>query len=150
MTTATQPLVGDALLAHIERFPDASKTELCLTAGYVNSQGKPAYVAFYTELLNAQPIVTDHNKDAADDAEYDALSEDKQALYDEVHDRFGEKWGHEQIMEFVLKNSMISALRLSLNSKMLMYTHMMSGYLLLSVSSLSTGYVRSCVKLLLM
>ena len=85
MTTATQPLVGDALLAHIERFPDASKTELCLTAGYVNSQGKPAYVAFYTELLNARPIVTDHNKDAADDAEYDELSEDKQALYDEVH-----------------------------------------------------------------
>jgi hypothetical protein len=101
MTTATQPLVGDALLAHIERFPDASKTELCLTAGYVNSQGKPAYVAFYTELLNAQPIVTDHNKDAADDAEYDALSEDKQALYDEVHDRFGEKWTHEETIEFM-------------------------------------------------
>lgn len=95
------PLVGDALLAHIERFKDASKTELCLTAGYVTDKGKPAYVAFYTEVLNATPIVTDKSKDAADDAEYDALDDDKRALYDEVHDRFGEKWNHEQIMEFI-------------------------------------------------
>ena len=95
------PLVGDALLAHIERFKDASKTEQCLTAGYVTDKGKPAYVAFYTEVLNASPIVTDKSKDAADDAEYDALDDDKRALYDEVHDRFGEKWDHEQIMEFV-------------------------------------------------
>jgi hypothetical protein len=70
------------------------------------------------------------------------LSEDKQALYDEVHERFGEKWDHEEIMEFVLKNLMTSALRMYLSSKMLMRTHMMIGYLLLSVSSLSTG---SCV-----
>jgi hypothetical protein len=101
MTTATMPLVGDALLAHIERFKDASKTEQCLTAGYVTGKGKPAYVAFYTEVLNASPIVTDKSKDAADDAEYDALDDDKRALYDEVHDRFGEKWNHEQIMEFI-------------------------------------------------
>ena len=123
MTTATQPLVGDALLAHIERFPDASKTELCLTAGYVNSQGKPAYVAFYTELLNAQPIVTDHNKDAANDAEYDALSEDKQALYDEVHDRFGEKWDHEQIMGFIEELDDIGIENVSQLEDAYAYTH---------------------------
>ena len=101
MTTATQPLVGDALLAHIERFPDASKTELCLTAGYVNSQGKPAYVAFYTELLNARPIVTDHNKDAANDAEYDDLSNDDKDLYDAITELLGEKWTHEETIEFM-------------------------------------------------
>jgi hypothetical protein len=123
MTTATQPLVGNALLAHIERFPDASKTELCLTAGYVNSQGKPAYVAFYTELLNAQPIVTDHNKDAADDAEYDELPEDKQALYDEVHERFGEKWNHEEIMEFVLELVDIGIENVSQLEDAYVYTH---------------------------
>lgn len=101
MTVAIQRLVGDALLAHIEEYKHLTKTEQCLTAGYINDKGKPAYVDFYTELLNASPVATDQCKDAADDAEYDALNDDKRALYDEVHDRFGEKWDHEQIMEFM-------------------------------------------------
>lgn len=101
MTTATVRLTGDALLEHVAKYKDATKTEQCLTAGYVRDNGSPAYVDFYTELLNASPIVTDPNKAAADDAEYDALDDDKRALYNEVHDRFGEKWDHEQIMEFI-------------------------------------------------
>ena len=101
MTVAIQRLTGDALLAHIEEYKHLTKTEQCLTAGYITDKGKPAYVDFYTEILNATPIVSDKNKDAADDAEYDALNDDKRALYDEVHDRFGEKWDHGQIIEFV-------------------------------------------------
>lgn len=101
MTVAIQRLIGDALLAHIEEYKHLTKTEQCLTAGYITDKGKPAYVDFYTEIMNATPIVSDKNKDAADDAEYDSLDDDKRALYDEVHDRFGEKWDHEQIMEFL-------------------------------------------------
>lgn len=101
MTIATQRLTGDALLQHIEEYKHLTKTEQCLTAGYITDKGKPAYVDFYTEVMNATPIVSDERKDAADDAEYDALDDDKRELYDEVHDRFGEKWDHEQIMEFM-------------------------------------------------
>jgi len=101
MTVAIQRLTGDALLAHIEEYKHLSKTEQCLTAGYVRDNGSPAYVDFYTEVLNAKPIVSDNNNDAADDAEYDALDDDKRELYDEVHDRFGYTWDHEQIMEFI-------------------------------------------------
>ena len=101
MTVAIQRLIGDALLAHIEEYKHLTKTEQCLTAGYITDKGKPAYVDFYTEIMNATPIVSDKNKDAADDAEYDSLDDDKRALYDEVHDRFGEKWDHEQIMHFL-------------------------------------------------
>jgi len=108
MTVTIQRLTGDALLAHIEEYKHLTKTEQCLTAGYITDKGKPAYVDFYTEIMNATPIVSDKNKDAADcglattdDAEYDALDADKQAMYDEVHERFGEKWDHEQIMEFL-------------------------------------------------
>jgi len=101
MTVAIQRLTGDALLAHIEEYKHLTKTEQCLTAGYITAKGKPAYVEFYTEIMNAQPIATDERKDAADDAEYDSLDDDKRALYDEVHERFGEKWDHEQIMEFM-------------------------------------------------
>jgi hypothetical protein len=120
MTTATVRLTGDALLAHIERFKKASKTEQCLTAGYITDKGKPAYVDFYTEIMNATPIVSDKN---ADDAEYDELPEDKQALYDEVHDRFGEKWGHEQIMEFVLELVDIGIENVSQLEDAYAYTH---------------------------
>lgn len=101
MTVAIQRLTGDALLAHIEEYKHLTKTEQCLTAGYITDKGKPAYVDFYTEVLNATPIVSDDNKDAADDAEYDALDDDKRELYGAVHERFGEKWDHEQIMEFM-------------------------------------------------
>lgn len=101
MTTATVRLTGDALLEHVAKYKDATKTEQCLTAGYVRDNGSPAYVDFYTELLNASPIVTDPNKAAADDAEYDALDDDKRELYDEVHDRFGEKWAHDEILQFI-------------------------------------------------
>lgn len=101
MTVAIQRLTGDALLQHIEKHHHLTKTEQCLLAGYITDKGKPAYVDFYTEVINATPIVSDNNKDAADDAEYDALDDDKRELYDEVHERFGEKWDHEQIMEFL-------------------------------------------------
>jgi hypothetical protein len=74
--------------------------------------------------------VTDHNKDAADDAEYDELPEDKQALYDEYMSTsvrsgiMNRSWSSE--------NS-LNGIEMYPSSKMLMHTHMMIGYLLLSV-----------------
>lgn len=123
MTTATVRLTGDALLEHVAKYKDATKTEQCLTAGYVRDNGSPAYVDFYTELLNASPIVTDPNKAAADDAEYDALDDDKRELYDEVHDRFGEKWDHEQIMEFIEELNDIGIENVSQLEDAYVYTH---------------------------
>jgi hypothetical protein len=123
MTVAIQRLTGDALLAHIEEWKHLTKTEQCLTAGYITDKGKPAYVDFYTEIMNATPIVSGNNKDAADDAEYDELDDDKRALYDEVHDRFGEKWDHEEIMEFIDELSDIGIDDVSQLEDAYVYTH---------------------------
>lgn len=123
MTTATVRLTGDALLAHVDKYKDATKTEQCLSAGYVRDNGSPAYVDFYTELLNASPIVTDPNKVLAENDEYDALDDDKRDLYDEVHDRFGEKWDHEQIMEFIEELDDIGIENVSQLEDALVFTH---------------------------
>lgn len=123
MTTATVRLTGDALLEHVAKYKDATKTEQCLTAGYVRDNGSPAYVDFYTELLNASPIVTDPNKVLAENDEYDSLDDDKRELYDEVHDRFGYTWDHEQIMEFIEELDDIGIENVSQLEDAYVYTH---------------------------
>lgn len=105
-TTTTTYLTGDALVAHANEYKELinrgekTRTDAVMDAGYVFANGKPMYVAYYTELLNAQGVKPVTNRDA-EDAEYEALSGEKQDLYDLVHDKFGYTWSHEEIMEFM-------------------------------------------------
>lgn len=80
-----------------------TRTEMVINAGYVYDNGKAMFVEFYTELLKAKEILdpTYVSKTEAEDAEYDSLSGTEQELYDAVHDKFGEKWDHEMIMDFI-------------------------------------------------
>jgi hypothetical protein len=82
---------------------EVTRTDMIKEAGYLNDNGTAAYVQFYTELLNAKQILDPGYvaKRDAEDAEYEALSGVEQELYDAVHEKFGEKWDHEQIMEFM-------------------------------------------------
>ena len=106
MTNAVVSLKGDALLQHVAENKELitrgekTRTEVIVEAGYVNSNGTPAYTEYYTEVLNAQGVVPVVNSDV-DDAAYEALSGVEQDLYDAIHDKFGEKWDHEDIMEFM-------------------------------------------------
>jgi hypothetical protein len=58
------------------------------------------YVDFYTELLNAKGVTPPTSTDTMEE-EYDALSEDKKDLYDKITDMLGEKWTHEETIEFM-------------------------------------------------
>ena len=109
MTTTTAPifmLKGDALVEFInEKMQlvnrnEMTRTEMILDAGYVYDSGKAMYVDFYTELLNAKGIKPVTATDAAD-IEYDNLSSDDKDLYDEITDMLGEKWTHEETIEFM-------------------------------------------------
>jgi len=108
MTTATPVfmLKGDSLLDFVnEKMPlvnrgELTRTEMIKDAGYVYDNGKAQYVDFYTELLNAQGVVPVLDRDV-EDATYTSLSSDKQDLYDEVDERFGEKWSQEEVLEFL-------------------------------------------------
>ena len=105
MTTTTY-LTGDALVAHANEYKELinrgekTRTEMIKDAGYVYDNGTAMYVDYYTELLNAKGVVPVMNSDV-EDAEYEALSGEKQDLYDHVHDKFGYQWSHEQIMGFM-------------------------------------------------
>ena len=108
MTTAVVPfmLKGDSLLNFVnEKMPlinrgELTRTDMIKDAGYVNDNGTAAYVAFYTELLNARGVVPTTNTDAMEE-EYDAMSEDEKDLYDKITDILGEKWTHEETVEFM-------------------------------------------------
>lgn len=101
--TTVIKLTGQSLLNFVEENKDKSKTELVLNAGYIHDNGKPAFVEFYTELLKAK----DANDPSylarieAEDAHYESLDSDTQDLYDIIHDRIGEKWDHDDIIEFI-------------------------------------------------
>lgn len=62
--------------------------------------GKAMYTEFYTELLNARGIVPTTDTDTMDQ-EYDDLSESEKDLYDKITDVLGEKWTHEETIEFM-------------------------------------------------
>ena len=93
---ATNKLTGQALIDHVDNgeLNGMSKTEQCLTAGYVRDNGKAAYTEFYTELLNAKSlsasdqgtlsIQTDGVVD--EDEWYNNLSEQQQELYDAIEE----------------------------------------------------------------
>ena len=107
--TTTAPvfmLKGDSLLNFVsEKMPlinrgELTRTEMIKDAGYVYDSGKAMYVDFYTELLNARGVVPSTTADVMEQ-EYDDLSEDKKDLYDKITDVLGEKWTHEETIEFM-------------------------------------------------
>jgi nuclear transport factor 2 (NTF2) superfamily protein len=109
MTTTTAPifmLKGDALVNFvIEKMQlvnrnEMTRTEMILDAGYVYDNGKAMYTEFYTELLNAKGI-TPTTDTEIEDQEYDDLSTDGKDLYDKITEMLGEKWTHEETIEFM-------------------------------------------------
>jgi hypothetical protein len=99
-------LTGDSLVAFVNDYmplierKEKSRTEMIKDAGYLNDNGTAAYTEFYTELLRAKGITPVLDSDAAD-VEYDDLSTDDQELYDKITDLLGEKWTHEETIEFM-------------------------------------------------
>ena len=51
-------LKGTELLSAIKTMETASRTEQCLACGYVRSNGKPAFTAFYEAILEARGVTT--------------------------------------------------------------------------------------------
>jgi hypothetical protein len=109
MTTTTAPifmLKGDALVNFvIEKMElvnrnEMTRTEMILDAGYVYDNGKAMYTEFYTELLKAKGITPTTDTDI-EDQEYDDLSSDDKDLYDKITEMLGEKWTHEETIEFM-------------------------------------------------
>jgi hypothetical protein len=109
MTTTTAPifmLKGDALVEFVnEKMQlvnrnEMTRTEMILDAGYVYDNGKAMYADFYTELLNAKGITPATDTDI-EDQEYDDLSTDDKDLYDKITEMLGEKWTHEETIEFM-------------------------------------------------
>ena len=107
-TTTTVPfmLTGDTLVKFVDERKDLiqrgelTRTDMILDAGYVYDNGKARYVDFYAELLNARGIVPTTNTDTADE-EYEDLSESEKDLYDKITEMLGEKWTHEETIEFM-------------------------------------------------
>ena len=103
-TCAPVRYTGQALLDYVSENTDhVSRTQLAIDAGYVYDNGKPMFVEFYTQLLKAKDELDPSyvSKRDAEDAQYEELDDDAKDLYDGVHDRLGEKWDHEEIMEFL-------------------------------------------------
>lgn len=106
-TIPKTPLTGAELLAHAGRFPMdfPSRVDLAAASGHIRPDGKINFTGFYEALLEAK-LEADPNYltvDSSDEGSegYDALSEEAQAFYDQIDSRFGEKWTHEETMEFM-------------------------------------------------
>jgi hypothetical protein len=103
--TPTIKLTGQSLVTfNEEQFAlGRTRTEIVIDAGYVRDNGSAEYTEYYTELLRAKQELDPGYLDTKDveDAEYDALSGTEQELYDAVHEKFGEKWDHEEIIGFL-------------------------------------------------
>ena len=99
-------LKGSSLLNFVnEKMPlinrgELTRTDMIKDAGYVYDNGKAMYVDFYTELLNARGVTPTTNTDVAD-REYDDMSTDEKDLYDKITEMLGEKWTHEETVEFM-------------------------------------------------
>jgi len=108
MTTTTPifMLKGDSLLNFVnDKMPlinrgELTRTDMIKDAGYINDNGKAMYTDFYTELLNARGVTPTTNTDTMDQ-EYDDLTSDEKDLYDKITDMLGEKWTHEETIEFM-------------------------------------------------
>jgi hypothetical protein len=79
---------------------ELTRTDMIKDAGYVYDNGKAMYTEFYTELLNAKGVVPTTNTDTMEQ-EYDDMSTDEKDLYDKITDMLGEKWTHEETVEFM-------------------------------------------------
>jgi hypothetical protein len=105
-TVAPFMLKGESLVAFVYdkmslvNRGELTRTDMIKDAGYVYDNGKAMYVDFYTELLNAKGVVPTTNTDTMEE-EYDDLSEYKKDLYDKITDVLGEKWTHEETIEFM-------------------------------------------------
>ncbi len=108
-TTTTVPTVmlrGDSLVAFVDERKELidrgelTRTDMIKDAGYVYDNGKAMYVQFYTELLNAKGVVPTADTDTMEQ-EYDDLSNDDKDLYDKITEMLGEKWSHEETIEFM-------------------------------------------------
>jgi len=108
MTTTTQPfmITGQSLVDYVDEKmvlvnrQELTRTDMIKDAGYVYDNGKAMYTQFYTELLNAKGVVPTTDTDKMDE-EYDSLSEDEKDLYDAITEKLGEKWTHEETIEFM-------------------------------------------------
>ena len=105
-TVPTFMLRGDSLVTFVDDRKELiargelTRTDMIKDAGYVYDNGKAMYTEFYTELLNARGIIPTTNTDTIDQ-EYDDLSESEKDLYDKITDMLGEKWTHEETIEFM-------------------------------------------------
>lgn len=99
-------LNGDSLVSYVnEKMELVNRGELTRTdmikgAGYVYDNGNAMYTQFYTELLNAKGVTPTTTTDV-EDREYDDLSNVERELYDKITDMLGEKWTHEETIEFM-------------------------------------------------
>ena len=109
MTTTTAPtfmLKGDSLVSHNAEWMELinrgekTRTDMIMDAGYVYDNGKAMYTQYYTELLNARGVTPTTNTDTMEQ-EYDDMSTDEKDLYDKITDMLGEKWTHEETVEFM-------------------------------------------------
>jgi hypothetical protein len=108
-TTTTVPtfmLKGSSLLDFVNdkmsliNRGELTRTDMIKDAGYIYDNGKAMYTEFYTELLNAKGVVPTTNTDTMEQ-EYDDMSTDEKDLYDKITDMLGEKWTHEETVEFM-------------------------------------------------
>ena len=97
----TNALTGDALLSAIRDMETASRTEQCLTCGYVRENGKPAFTAFYEAILEARGVITNAQELKAENVDYqeqiDELLEDYDA---DAIAAFIELYGEENLESF--------------------------------------------------
>lgn len=104
MTATTVPimLTGQSLVDYVNSYDltSRSRTEMIMDAGYVYDNGKAMYTEFYTALLRAKGVAPVLDSDVEEEL-YDELSRDTKALYDKVDEMLGEKWDHEEVMEFL-------------------------------------------------
>lgn len=107
-TIPGQPLTGAELLTHCGRYPTEfpTKPDLAAASGHIKPGGRIDFISFYEALLAAKNAADPNYHVTVDSAsdeelEYDELSLGMQALYDSVHERFGDKWNHGEVMEFM-------------------------------------------------
>jgi hypothetical protein len=133
MTTTTAPifmLKGDALVEFVnEKMQlvnrnEMTRTEMILDAGYVYGNGKAMYTVFYTELLDAKGITTNTDiENHIENQEYDDLSTDDKDLYDKITEMLGEKWTHDETIEFMEELEDIGITTASVFEDAYEYTH---------------------------
>jgi hypothetical protein len=121
-------LKGSSLVSHNAEWMELinsgekTRTDMIMDAGYVYDNGKAMYTNYYTELLNAKGVIPTTNTDTMEQ-EYDDMSTDEKDLYDKITDMLGEKWTHEETVEFMEELYDIGIYTASEFEDAYMYTH---------------------------